>query len=327
MSETAPLPGRSILHMDGETLAFFLVLCRTESLPKAAAELNISLSTANRQLARLREAWGDPLFVRTGSLMKATPAAARRRDRAERIVRDIESLTLEEDVQPALLKQIVRIATYDNAFAVGLAAVFGELQAKLPGVQFRAVQADEHMFEDLRADRLDMVFFARQGVQPGIRSTPLFTTPYACVTRKGHPLEGIALRRGHLAREDLARFRTVLVNAQPDRNREPNSPANGWFNPDSAEKVAMVLPFFLAAPLALPGTDCYAVIPAAAARLALDPDRYAILPFSPDAPLLTVRLGWHERTHADPAAQLIRSILIEAVKKKAAELVRDAGPL
>lgn len=81
--------------------------------------MNISLSSANRQLARLREAWGDPLFVRTGSLMKATPAAARRRDCAERIVRDIEALTLEEDVQPALLKQTVRIATYDNAFAVG----------------------------------------------------------------------------------------------------------------------------------------------------------------------------------------------------------------
>lgn len=189
------------------------------------------------------------------------------------------------------------------------------------------MQADEHMFENLRADRLDHGLFCTAGRAAGIRSTPLFTTPYACVTRKGHPLERVALRRGHLAREDLVRFRAVLVNAQPDRNREPNSPANGWFNPDSADKVAMVLPFFLAAPLALPGTDCYAVIPAAAARFALDPDRYAVLPFGPDAPLLTVRLGWHERTHADAAAQLIRSILIEAVKNRAAELLQEARPL
>lgn len=245
MSEPATLPMRRVLQMDGETLAFFLVLYRTESLPKAAAEMNISLSSANRQLARLRKAWADPLFVRSGLLMKATPAAARRYDRVQRVVREIEALTLDEEVQPALLKQIVRIATYDNAFAVGLATVFGELQTKLPGVQFRAVQADEHMFEDLRADRLDMAFYARQGVQPGIHSTPLFTTPYACVTRRGHPLEKVVERHGHLDREDLARFRTVLVNAQPDRNREPNSPANGWFNPPSADKVAMVLPSVL----------------------------------------------------------------------------------
>ncbi len=321
MSEPATLPVRRVLQMDGETLAFFLVLYRTESLPKAAAEMNISLSSANRQLARLREAWADPLFVRSGLLMKATPAAARRYDRVQRVVREIEALTFDEEVQPALLKQIVRIATYDNAFTVGLAAVFGELQGKLPGVQFRAVQADEHMFEDLRADRLDMAFYARQGVQPGIHSTPLFTTPYACVTRKGHPLEKVVERHGHLDREDLARFRTVLVNAQPDRNREPNSPANGWFNPPSADKVAMVLPFFLAAPLALPGTDCYAVIPAASARLAFETEKFSILPFGPDAPELTVRLGWHERTHADPACQLIRSVLIEAVRKKAAALL------
>lgn len=111
MSEPATLPVRRVLQMDGETLAFFLVLYRTESLPKAAAEMNISLSSANRQLARLREAWADPLFVRSGLLMKATPAAARRYDRVQRVVREIEALTFDEEVQPALLKQIVRIAT------------------------------------------------------------------------------------------------------------------------------------------------------------------------------------------------------------------------
>ena len=94
MSEPATLPMRRVLQMDGETLAFFLVLYRTESLPKAAAEMNISLSSANRQLARLRKAWADPLFVRSGQLMKATPAAARRYDRVQRVVREIEALTL-----------------------------------------------------------------------------------------------------------------------------------------------------------------------------------------------------------------------------------------
>ena len=49
--------------------------------------------------------------------------------------------------------------------------------------------------------------------------------------------------------------------------------------------------------------------------------KFSILPFGPDAPELTVRLGWHERTHADPACQLIRSVLIEAVRKKAAALL------
>ena len=46
-----------------------------------------------------------------------------------------------------------------------------------------------------------------------------------------------------------------------------------------------------------------------------------VLPLFLAAPELTVRLGWHERTHADPACQLIRSILIEAVRKKAAALL------
>ena len=34
------------------------------------------------------------------------------------------------------------------------------------------------------------------------------------------------------------------------------------------------------------------------------------------APKLTVRLGWHERTHADPGSQLIRAQLLALIQKR-----------
>lgn len=241
--------------VDAEALYFFLALFRTGTLPRAAEQLGISLSSANCMLAKLRTYWDDPLFVRSGFLMQPTTAAKRR---------------------------------YDKVLSL------------------------MHVLEDL----LDLVFFARQGLHPDIHSAALLTTPYVCLVRRGHPLSERAAALGPLEREDLEAFPQVLINAQPDRYRAPNSPGNGWFNPKNPDRIALVTPFFLAASLCLEETDCYAIVPKATAELALDPRRTAILELSDAAPKLTVRLGWHERTHADPGSQLIRAQLLALIQKR-----------
>ena len=145
---------------------------------------------------------------------------------------------------------------------------------------------------------------------PGRDSTLIF------ILRRGHPLSERAAALGPLEREDLEAFPQVLINAQPDRYRAPNSPGNGWFNPKNPDRIALVTPFFLAASLCLEETDCYAIVPKATAELALDPRRTAMLQLSDAAPKLTVRLGWHERTHADPGSQLIRAQLLALIQKR-----------
>lgn len=173
-------------------------------------------------------------------------------------------------------------------------------------------RADEHLFDYLREDLLDLVFFARQGLHPDVHSVALLTTPYVCLVRRGHPLSERAAALGPLEREDLEAFPQVLINAQPDRYRAPNSPGNGWFNPKNPDCIALVTPFFLAASLCLEETDCYAIVPKATAELALE----AMLQLSDAAPKLTVRLAGHERTHADPGSQLIRAQLLALIQKR-----------
>ncbi len=61
--------------IDAESLYFFLTLYRAGSLPQAAEQMGVSLSSANRMLAKLRTYWNDPLFTRK----KRVPDAANRK--------------------------------------------------------------------------------------------------------------------------------------------------------------------------------------------------------------------------------------------------------
>lgn len=179
----------------------------------APACLGISLSSANRMLAKLRTYWDDPLFVRSGFLMQPTTAAKRRYDKVLSLMHVLEDLRRDDELDPRTLSRTVRTACYDNAFALCIASIFADFTARMPHVRLRATQADEHLFDYLREDLLDLVFFARQGLHPDIHSAALLTTPYVCLVRRGHPLSERAAALGPLEREDLEAFPQVLINA------------------------------------------------------------------------------------------------------------------
>lgn len=149
--------------VDAEALYFFLALFRTGTLPRAAEQLGISLSSANCMLAKLRTYWDDPLFVRSGFLMQPTTAAKRRYDKVLSLMHVLEDLRRDDELDPRTLSRTVRTACYDNAFALCIASIFADFTARMPHVRLRATRADEHLFDYLREDLLDLVFFARQG--------------------------------------------------------------------------------------------------------------------------------------------------------------------
>ena len=61
--------------IDGRLLETFLVVLRECSVSAAARQLEVSQSTVSHSLARLREFFADPLFVRSGQRLAATELA------------------------------------------------------------------------------------------------------------------------------------------------------------------------------------------------------------------------------------------------------------
>lgn len=217
--------------VDAEALYFFLALFRTGTLPRAAEQLGISLSSANRMLAKLRTYWDDPLFVRSGFLMQPTTAAKRRYDKVLSLMHVLEDLRRDDELDPRTLSRTVRTACYDNAFALCIASIFADFTARMPHVRLRAMQADEHLFDYLREDLLDLVFFARQGLHPDVHSVALLTTPYVCLVRRGHPLSERAAALGLLNAKILKPSRRCSSMPSPTATVLPTVPATAGLIP------------------------------------------------------------------------------------------------
>lgn len=300
--------------VDAEALYFFwrfFVLERSRVRPSSSASVSRAPTACSRSSAPI--GWDDPLFVRSGFLMQPTTAAKRRYDKVLSLMHVLEDLRRDDELDPRTLSRTVRTACYDNAFALCIASIFADFTARMPHVRLRATQADEHLFDYLREDLLDLVFFARQGLHPDIHSAALLTTPYVCLMRRGHPLSERAAALGPLEREDLEAFPQVLINAQPDRYRAPNSPGNGWFNPKNPDRIALVT---LRHHFVWKRRTATRLCPRQRPNSHSTRGRTAILELSDAAPKLTVRLGWHERTHADPGSQLIRAQLLALIQKR-----------
>lgn len=262
--------------VDAEALYFFLALFRTGTLPRAAEQLGISLSSANRMLAKLRTYWDDPLFVRSGFLMQPTTAAKRRYDKVLSLMHVLEDLRRDDELDPRTLSRTVRTACYDNAFALCIASIFADFTARMPHVRLRAMQADALII----CVKICSIWCSL----PGRDSIQMFIL-WRFLPRRTSVWCGADILSLNVLRL------WGLLNA---KILKPSRRCSSMPSP-----TATVLP----------------TVPATA-ELALDPRRTAMLQLSDAAPKLTVRLGWHERTHADPGSQLIRAQLLALIQKR-----------
>ena len=92
----------NLATLDLNLLKVLHALLKTESVSKAADRLHVTQSAVSHALKRLREIFRDPLLVRDGALMRASPRALALKEPLERAISDIHALmTLASDFDPA----------------------------------------------------------------------------------------------------------------------------------------------------------------------------------------------------------------------------------
>lgn len=274
------------------------VLLAEGSVVRAARRLQLSPSAMSRALARLREVTGDPLLVRAGSGMVASPRALVLRDSVSQLVHDAEAA-----LRPAGkldLRQLDRMFTvrasegFVENFGVKL---LNRISKEAPGVRLHFLHKLDKDSGPLRDGSVDLeTGVVDQAIGPEVRAQALFRDRYVGVVRAGHPLS-----EGEVTPSRFASARHVHVSRR-DNDRGPIDDALAVMGLE--RRIATIVGGFSAALALVRVSDLIACVHERHTGVL-----YAGMhTFSLPLPIaeFTVSMLWHPRLDADPAHRWLR---------------------
>lgn len=279
------------------------VLLVEGSVARAARRLGLSASAMSRALARLRDTTGDPLLVRAGRGLVATPRALELREQVARLVREGEAM-LRPAGKPDL-GRLVRTFTLRSSegFVENFAApLVARIDREAPGVRLRFVPKTDRESASLRDGSVDLeTGVVGRTTGPEVRSRALFRDRFVGVVRSGH-----AFGRGAITPARYALARHVLVS----RRGVDRGPVDAALESlGLVREVGATVGGFAAALALARASDLVATVPARHTGILRAGMNDFALPF--DLPEITVSLMWHPRMDGDPVHRWLRECVRE----------------
>jgi DNA-binding transcriptional LysR family regulator len=275
---------------------------------RASEKLHLTQPAVSHALARLRELFGDPLFVRRGHAMIPTPLA---RTVIEPVRRSLRLLggTLDETgrFDPTRARQRFTIGVRDMLESTALPALFRRMTDSAPEVDLAAVRVERRDLESaLAAGTVDAAIDVSLGVPSDVRSRPIVVDRLVVVARKRHPAANGSL--------DLATYLAaghVLVSS---RRRGSGAEDAELAKLGLERRVRLRCQSYFAACRVVGETDLLLTMPERYARVLNQKTSNQILPMPLDSAPLTLHLYWHSTMDRDPANRWLRGQLVEAFR-------------
>ena len=282
-------------------------LLAEQNVSRAARRLYLSQSATSAALARLRRLLGDPLLVRQGARMVATPFAERLKGPVRSILTDIErTLSQEQRFDAAVSQRTFRIAATDYAAFTVVARLAERLQRQAPGVTLEVWPLEDGVHEQMGSGAIDLAVADEWSLRTIETRRTLFTESFICVVRASHPRIGRRLTLGGFVRE-----KHVLVSP---RGRVQGNVDSALAAVGKTREVAVTVPHFLAAPAIVARTNYILTIAERVARAIATSRSLRLLKPPVDVPGFAVAMAWHARTSADGAAEWLRREVARAAE-------------
>ena len=122
-----------LFRVDGHALRVFLSVCETGSVSRTAELFNLNQSTISHTLEKMRSAFGDPLFVKSGRGITPTEKALGMVPRVQQILADIEGLVTPESYDPSKDARPIVLGISTPALLNDMRALHAKALQEAPG--------------------------------------------------------------------------------------------------------------------------------------------------------------------------------------------------
>jgi DNA-binding transcriptional LysR family regulator len=247
----------------------------------------------------VRAATGDPLLVRSGRALVATPRAMELRGAVSVLVRDAEAV-LTPRAAPDL-RRLVRtftLRTSDGFVETFGLALLARLRTDAPNVRLRFIQKADKEGAQIREGEIDLeTGVVDETVSAELRAQALFQDRLIGVVRAKHPLA-----KGKVTAARYATSSHVTVS-RPMLERGPIEGALEALG--LKRESAIVVGGFASAITVARGSDLVATVPERHTESLRAGMHTFALPVP--TPTFTVSMVWHPRLDADPVHRWLRT--------------------
>jgi DNA-binding transcriptional LysR family regulator len=292
--------------LDLNLLVAFEALLAERNVSRAAARLGLSQPAVSAQLARLRDVFGDRLFVPAHRGMVPTARALELQEPLRAALDGVRGVVSGgRQFDPARASLTVKIAASDYVQCAVVAPFAASLRRRAPGIRIAALPLDGRAIgRQAELGDIDLAIMTPATAPAALRHRALLDESYVCVARRRHPLI-----RGPLNLKTFLALDHVLV-----------SPRGGgfWGPTDEAlaarghrRRVVLSVSSFLVVPDIVARSDLIALLPE---RISRGPGRSLQVLKPPIAVEgFSESMIWHERTHQHAGHRWIRDALADWV--------------
>jgi DNA-binding transcriptional LysR family regulator len=292
-----------IKNKDLNLLNIFGVLMLERNVSRAAKRLNLSQSTISHSLGRMRDMFGDELFVRVPRGIVPTPKAIALAPKVESLLKSAQLLFDDgEAFDPKKAVGTVRLATTEFFEHIALPKLIPMLREKAPHVVLRSISTQGQLpKEKMEQGLIDIGVAGFFGDLPeGFSQELIFEDDFLGVARKGHPI-----LKTKKTVHDYTSYDHILISPQGDLVGVVDK-ILGKKNP---RRVVAGISNFLTPGWIVADSDLILTAPSRLVNVFTKslPVQSFDLPFK--SPQISVMQVWHERTANEPLFKWFRSLV------------------
>ena len=308
MANALPDPNPAY-RLDLNLVRLMVAVFETGSVSHAADRLALTQPTVSYGLAKLRQSFGDALFVRDGRGMAPTPRAEQIYAAFQEALACIDSTQeLAGPFDPATTTRRFRVAMSDIGGLCFLPPLVAHLRRVAPHASLEVLQvAVDTLIEHLASGKIDAAVGNLPMLHEKLHNQLLFREHYVCLMAHGHP----AAAESTLSLDAFLATPHVLVSSPffAHQHVEDTLRAQGIHR-----KIALRIPYFTVLPGLIAQSDLMATLPSRVARVFESYGCLQSMPLPVAIPEFEVRVHVHAYHASQPALQWLTAQIVLALR-------------
>lgn len=292
-------------NLDVTLLELFDCVRRTRNLSAAGAQLGMSQPAVSRGLARLREMYGDELFVRRPRGVAPTAFADALAMPVSSALDTLRATFERPTFEHATEARCFRVSMNDIGERLFLPRLMEHMALHAPHVAIETVSPPsfEQLHEGLTSGRIDLAIGFLGGLGKQVRERRLFRERFVYVAREGHPIVN-----GKLRREQLRLLPHVVGG--PVGMRHAAAVEKVLTGPRVKARIALRVHSLLCVGPVAASTDLIGAIPSNLAAMVASHMPLQLVEAPVQFPGFDITMAWHQRSHRDPGNEWLREVLV-----------------